>query len=109
MSMLDGAIYINGVDIMTLTSLTMGVSANSAITPLLRSRTGLSVSVPSFGFTGQFSGVLTDDSTFFEDAEAETPLFIATRFSQSSDPGSDFVGVVVPNAAYGNADAPIVD
>jgi len=109
MTMLDGAIYINGVDILTLTSLTMGVSAQSNITPLLRSRYGLSVSVPSFGFTGQFSGVLTDDATFFEDADAETPLFIVTQFRQSSDLGSDFIGVVIPNAAYANADAPIAD
>lgn len=109
MSMLDGTLIVNGVELMDVTGLTMGIAANSSITPLLRRRRGLGVSLAGFAFSGQITAVLTDTDTSFDDFTDETNFSLFAGFRQSNLLSSDFVGVAVTNAAYGNWNAPIVE
>lgn len=108
MSMLDGSIYVNGVDTLDLTGMSLGISASPTITPLLRRRIGLSVGVPGMAFAGQLTGLLQDASTFTA-FKNETSLQVSATFRQGILLSSDFVGVYLGNASYGNWNAPITD
>jgi hypothetical protein len=108
LSMLDGALYSNGVPFVNLTGLTMGLSAQASITPLLSSRTGADVGLAMFGFAGQMTGLVTDLAVL-DASIAEDLVSLLAVFSDNEADPADFVSVYVGNASYGQSNIPIAD
>jgi len=110
MSMLDGAVFMGTEDVMDLTEVTLGLSSQSNITPLLRSRIGLGVSVPSFAMTASASGILTTEAADrFASFKNESILSLLVIARQAAALSSDFVGFYSGNAALANWNAPLAD
>lgn len=107
MVMLDGALYRNGVAAVDITGLTMGISSQGAVTPLLMSRIGADVSLPSFAFAGQIDG-LVEDYDALDSSIAEDQISLMAVFGEQ-DPAGDKIGVYVGDASYGQVTDPIAD
>lgn len=108
LSMLDGALYRNGVAAVGLTGLTMGLSSQATVTPLLSSRTGADVGLTGWTFAGQLTG-LVQDFTELESSIAEDLISLFALFSDNEADPADFVSVYVGNASYGQSNTPIAD
>lgn len=108
LSMLDGALYANGVVLAVPTSLTFGLQAQPSLSKLLTSRTAADVGMGMFGFTGQMSALVQDfDALDTSVAENRVSLFVVA--SQQPAVGTDFVSFYVGDASYGQVDVPVAD
>lgn len=98
----EGAVYQDGVALVGITGVQMGLSANSTITPLATSRIGLDVGVSPFGFTGQITQVLLDLDTIRKFRSFD-PISIAVMFTEGGLATDGFISVYGGNARYANA------